>query len=131
MKWDDQQKKVKEVSSKLRSGIKHQDSRKALNTSVFDCNVKETKKDDDAEYFPGNDEESPKGDELQMSQSLDLMDFISNMDVKPQDKPVDSANAEESKQFGFSEDPFNFDEFTKQIDSAQKESAEPKESDSK
>ena len=84
VKWDGQKKKVKEVSKKLRAGIKHQDSRRALNTSVFDCNVKVTPKDDDVDYLPGVEEEQSKEDELQMSQSLDYMDFLSNMDVKPQ-----------------------------------------------
>ena len=40
VKWQDQEKKVKEVSNKLRSGIKHQPSSRNLNESVFDCNVK-------------------------------------------------------------------------------------------
>ena len=41
------------------------------------------------------------------------------MDVKPQDKPVNTANAEEAKQMNFAEDPFNFDAFSAQIDVAQ------------
>ena len=80
--------KIKEISTKLRSGIKHQSYLKSMTKSTkvveeqyFDCNVLDQL---EGEYVPSPEEQNPV-EELKMDQSLDLFNFISNMNFDGQE----------------------------------------------
>ena len=74
---------MKEISTKLRSGIKHQanksvnKSTKVVEEQYFDCNVLDQL---EGEYVP-QPEEQNNVEELKMDQSLDIFNYISNMDI--------------------------------------------------
>ena len=111
--------KMKEISSKLRSGIKHQanksvnKSSKVVEEQYFDCNVLDQL---EGEYVP-QPEEQNNGEELKMDQSLDIFNFISNMDIGNQEKKPSQEEkkvpVEEEKEAAKPnlDDMFNFDNF--------------------
>ena len=80
-----------------------------IGAEYFDCNVLEQLEGQENEYVPQPEEINPT-EELNLAQSLDLFDYISNMNVAgEQQKKVDPN--EENKEYPKDNDPFNFDNF--------------------
>ena len=79
-KWKNMGQRVKQVSFKLGEGTSHLPSKASSDINMIDfvCNVPE--QSPNKEYVPDAEEMNPKQD-LHMDESLDILEFISNLKV--------------------------------------------------